>query len=164
MIKQALLPLFNWLGNSSIGHAIADSKYAFAIIEVFHLFGIILLLGSASLMALRLVGLTMREQKISDLSRQLGWFGGRLELLDADAPDAALEDAAFQFVDEWIWYDEEEAALERVRYANYGYPVRGANVKSEKLALLRAQGGAYSTLDEQARAARAAVVAQWLSK
>jgi len=92
------------------------------------------------------------------------WFGGRLELLDADAPDAALEDAAFQFVDEWIWYDEEEAALERVRYANYGYPVRGANVKSEKLALLRAQGGAYSTLDEQARAARAAVVAQWLSK
>ena len=91
------------------------------------------------------------------------WFGGRLELLDADAPDAALEDAAFQFVDEWIWYDEEEAALERVRYANYGYPVRGANVKSEKLALLRAQGGAYSTLDEQARAARAAVVAQWLN-
>jgi len=74
MIKQALLPLFNWLGNSSIGLAIADSKYAFAIIEVFHLFGIILLLGSASLMALRLVGLTMREQKISDLSRQLGWY------------------------------------------------------------------------------------------
>ena len=74
MIKQALLPLFNWLGNSSMGHAIADSKYAFAIIEVFHLFGIILLLGSASLMALRLVGLAMREQKISDLSRQLGWY------------------------------------------------------------------------------------------
>ena len=92
------------------------------------------------------------------------WFGGRLELLDAEAPDAALEDAAFRFVDAWIWYDEEEAALERVRYANYGYPVRGANVKSEKLALLRARGGAYSTLDEQGRAARAAVVAQWLSK
>jgi len=42
--------------------------------------------------------------------------------------------------------------------------VRGANVKSEKLALLRARGGAYSTLNEQGRAARAAVVAQWLSK
>jgi len=92
------------------------------------------------------------------------WFGGRLELLDADAPDAALEDAAFNFVDQWIWYDEEEAALERARYANYGYPVRGANVKSEKLALLRAHSGAFSTLDEQARAARAAVVAQWLNK
>ena len=67
------------------------------------------------------------------------WFGGRLELLDPEAPDAALEEAAFRFVDEWIWYDEEEAALERARYANYGYPVRGANLKSDKLALLRAR-------------------------
>lgn len=74
MIREALLPLFTWLGESSLGTAIADSKYAFAIIEVFHLFGIILLLGSASLMALRLVGLTMRDQKISDLSRQLRWY------------------------------------------------------------------------------------------
>jgi hypothetical protein len=90
--------------------------------------------------------------------------GERLELLDPESPDAALEEAAFRFVDEWIWYDEEEAALERARYANYGFPVRGANVKAEKLALLRAQGGSYSTLDDYARAARAAVVAQWLSK
>jgi hypothetical protein len=90
--------------------------------------------------------------------------GEELELLDPEAPDAALEETAFRFVEEWIWYDEEEAALERVRYANYGYPVRGANLKSDKLALLRARGGAYSTLDEQARAARAAVVEKWLSK
>ena len=39
------------------------------------------------------------------------WLGERLELLDPEAPDAALEEAAFRFVDEWIWYDEEEAAL-----------------------------------------------------
>src|SRR5512134_150881 len=89
---------------------------------------------------------------------------GDLSLLDPEEPDAALEDVAFRFVEEWIWYDEEEAALERARYANYGYPVRGANLKSDKLALLRARGGSYSTLDEKARAARAAIVAQWLSK
>ena len=92
------------------------------------------------------------------------FHGNTLELLDTEAPDAALEEAAFRFVDEWIWYDEEEAALERARYANYGFPVRGANVKAEKLALLRARGGSYSTLDDYARAARAAVVEQWLSK
>ena len=92
------------------------------------------------------------------------WLGDRLELLDPEAPDAALEEAAFRFVDEWIWYDEEEAALERVRYANYGFPVRGANLKSDKLALLRARGGAYSTLDDQARAARTAIVEKWLNK
>ena len=89
---------------------------------------------------------------------------GALELLSADEPDAALEDVAFRFVEEWIWYDEEEAALERVRYANYGYPVRGANLKSEKLALLRARDGTYSSLDEAAQGARAAIVAQWLKR
>src|SRR5688572_33305489 len=74
MIKEALHPLFEWLGKTALGVAIAESTYAFAIIEVFHLFGIILLLGSASLMALRLAGLTMREQKVSEVSRQLGWY------------------------------------------------------------------------------------------
>jgi hypothetical protein len=92
------------------------------------------------------------------------WFGGRLELVDPEAPDEALEDTAFRFVEDWIWYDEEDAALERARYANYGFPVRGANLKSDKLALLRARGGAYSTLDEQGRAARAAVVSGWLNQ
>jgi hypothetical protein len=89
---------------------------------------------------------------------------GALALLDPEEPDAALEDVAFRFVDEWIWYDEEEAALERARYANYGYPVRGANLKAEKLALLRANGGSYSSLDEQGRGARDAIVAQWLKR
>ena len=89
---------------------------------------------------------------------------GRLSLLSPEQPDAELEAVAFRFVEEWIWYDEEDAALERVRYANYGYPVRGANLKSEKLALLRANGGAYSSLNGEAGAAREAIVEQWLRK
>jgi len=89
---------------------------------------------------------------------------GALTLLGTEEPDEALEKVAFRFVDDWIWYDEEDAALERVRYANYGFPVRGANLKSEKLAELRKSGDAYSTLDAQGRKARAAIVAQWLSR
>ena len=38
------------------------------------LLGIILLLGGSSLMALRLMGLTMREQKISEVARQVSWY------------------------------------------------------------------------------------------
>jgi hypothetical protein len=89
---------------------------------------------------------------------------GALALLDPEQPDATLEEVAFRFVDEWIWYDEEDAALERARYANYGFPVRGANLRSEKLAKLRNGGGSYSSLDTEARRAREALVAQWLSK
>jgi hypothetical protein len=88
---------------------------------------------------------------------------GELALLDADSPDADLEEIAFRLVDEWIWFDEEDAALERARYAGYGYPVRGANLKSEKLALLRRQeGGRYSTLGSEARELREALVSEWL--
>jgi hypothetical protein len=92
---------------------------------------------------------------------------GELELVAPDAPqapDAALEDTAFGFVEEWIWYDEEEAAFERARYAGYGYPVRGANLKSEKLAQLRASGGRFTSLDAQGRAVREKLVEKWLKR
>src|SRR5437764_688796 len=71
---------------------------------------------------------------------------GALALIAPDEADGALEEIAFRLVDEWLWYDEEDAALERARYAHYGYPVRGANLKSEKIALLRRASGPYSTL------------------
>lgn len=87
-----------------------------------------------------------------------------LTLVNPEEPDAKLEEAALRFAGEWIWYDEEDAVLERARYANYGFPVRGANLKSDKLALLRANAGRYSTLDENAKAACEAIAEQWLKR
>ena len=87
-----------------------------------------------------------------------------LTLVAPEDADEELEDVAFRLVDEWIWYDEEDAPTERARYKQYGYPVRGANLKSEKLALLRRRGEAYSTLDPDAGIVRAALEAQWLNR
>ena len=97
------------------------------------------------------------------------WRNGVLTLMDPESPEATreeplLEEMAFRFVEEWIWYDEEQAPLERTRYANYGYPVRGANLRSEKLALVRRENGRFSSLDDHGKALRAALVAQWLKK
>ncbi len=89
---------------------------------------------------------------------------GALQLVEPDAADEALEDVAFRLVDEWLWYDEDEAPMERARYGQYGYLVRGANVKSEKLALLRRRTEPYSTLDPEASEVRNALVAQWLNR
>jgi hypothetical protein len=88
---------------------------------------------------------------------------GVLTLADPEGADAALEDVAFRLVDEWIWYDEEDAATERARYVQYGYPVRGANLKSEKLALLRRSGERHSTLAPAAAPVREALMTQWAS-
>ena len=93
------------------------------------------------------------------------WSGGQLELLDVEEPEAELEELAFGFVDEWIWYDEEDAALERARYADYGFPVRGANLRSDKLALLRKRGdNRYSTLDDSHKPVLEALARRWLKK
>jgi hypothetical protein len=91
---------------------------------------------------------------------------GELALIDPEDAGEPLEDLAFAFVEDWIWYDEElgeQAALERARYADYGYPVRGANLKSAKLALLRQAGErSRSSLGEAAGQARDALVERWL--
>ena len=99
----------------------------------------------------------------SDRHTDFRYRDARLELVGPDDPDEALEKVAFAFVEEWIWYDEEEAVLERARYANYGYPVLGANLRAQKLKLMRDQElRFFSTLDEQAIEARDAIVAQWV--
>ncbi len=104
----------------------------------------------------------------SDRHTYFRYGDGRLELVSPEAPDAALEEVAFAFVEEWIWYNEEEAVLERARYGSYGYPVHGANLRAEKLKLLRENGGEhggrYSTLDAAASEARGALIAQWLKR
>ena len=93
------------------------------------------------------------------------WQGGELELLDVEAPEAELEELAFGFVGEWIWYDEEDAPLERARYLDYGVPVRGANLRSDKLALLRRRGERrYSTLDDEQKAVLEALARKWRKK
>jgi hypothetical protein len=85
-----------------------------------------------------------------------------LRLLAPEDADLDFEEIALRLADEWLWYDEEEQPTERARYAQYGYPVRGANVRSEKLALLRRRSGPYSTLAAPADEVREALVAQWL--
>ncbi|MGQ0545462.1 MAG: hypothetical protein ACT4P3_09045 [Betaproteobacteria bacterium] len=99
----------------------------------------------------------------ADKQTYFRYAGGALELVEPQEADEALEEVAFGFVEEWIWYDEQEAPVERARYAAYGYPVRGANVKSDKLALLRERGLRFSTLEPAAAPARAALLERWPS-
>ena len=109
-------------------------------------------------------------------SHRDAWFTwqGALELMPTDASIeqallAELEDLAFAFADDWLWYadaPEAETALERSRYAQAGWPVRGANLKSARVAQLRGTlpGDRYGNLSQQATPVREAVRAAWLEK
>ena len=68
-----------------------------------------------------------------------------------------LDRLAQEFSREWVWFEEsppEETAVERRRYEAYGYPVRAANLRSEKLhTVLRPDHGrlAFGSFAEDAR-------------
>jgi hypothetical protein len=80
-----------------------------------------------------------------------------------DALLAALEDLAFRFAGDWLWFDEaaeQETVLERQRYANHGWPVRGANIKTERILAL-GTGRAFDGLAPEARAVLGQLRSAW---
>ncbi len=80
-----------------------------------------------------------------------------------------LDRLANGFAAEWIWFDEsppEETAVERARYAAYGFKVNPANVRSVKLKTVLAEspGGGFglAATDPEARGIAALVARHWL--
>ena len=80
----------------------------------------------------------------------------------------ALENLALDFAEEWIWFDETpqaETAVERNRYATYGYAVHAANLRSEKIIGVLAEGGdggrSYSTLPQELAWIRTLLASHW---
>lgn len=76
-----LVDAFQWADHTALAAAIRDSTWLFALIEVFHLFGITLLLGTLVAVNLRLFGLGLRELGVAELaSDALPWTMGALLL------------------------------------------------------------------------------------
>ena len=80
-----------------------------------------------------------------------------------------LDQLANGFTAEWLWFDEsppDETAVERARYAAYGFKVNAANVRSVKLKTVLAElpggGFALELADPEARAVAALVARHWL--
>jgi hypothetical protein len=72
-----LYSLCYWLGNSWMGRSIHDSSWLFPVIETVHLFGVIVLVGSTSVLDLRLMGVAFKDYKVSMLAKRfLPWVWG----------------------------------------------------------------------------------------
>lgn len=93
------------------------------------------------------------------------------------APPIAIEDAVYaeldqlarSFASDWIWFanaGQEQTAVERERYARYGYPVSAANVRAMRLHRMRAGAGGgaplvHSTLGEDELWVKDLILATW---
>jgi hypothetical protein len=75
---HGLLSFCKWLEHTGWAAAIRDSNWLFPIIETVHIFGIISLVGSTSILDLRLMGFTFRDESVSKLAKRFlpwAWFG-----------------------------------------------------------------------------------------
>jgi hypothetical protein len=73
-----------WLEQSAVGTSVRDSLWLFPIIETVHIFGIILLVAGTSILDLRLMGLTFREEPVSKLARRFlpwAWAGFLIQVI-----------------------------------------------------------------------------------
>jgi hypothetical protein len=79
-----LYTICEWLEQSGVGTSVRDSLWLFPIIETVHIFGIILLVGGTSILDLRLMGLTFREEPVSKLARRFlpwAWAGFIIQVI-----------------------------------------------------------------------------------
>jgi hypothetical protein len=74
-----LFPFFQWCEATSLGTAIRNSPWAFAVIESVHLLALSVIGGAVLVVDLRLLGLGLRRQSIADVARDaFPWLVGSL--------------------------------------------------------------------------------------
>ena len=64
-----LLPFFQWCEATWLGQLVRDSVWLFPVIEAVHLLGLCLLGGAVLIVDLRLLGVGLRNQPISEIAR-----------------------------------------------------------------------------------------------
>ena len=66
-----LLHIAQWLDTTTIGNIIKESTLIFPIVEVVHLFGLTLLLGTMTITDLRMLGIGMSRQSVATVATQM---------------------------------------------------------------------------------------------
>jgi hypothetical protein len=77
-----LLPYFEWVEATTIGHTIRQSLWLFPVIEAVHLLGLSVLGGAVLIVDLRMLGAGLRNHAISQVARDARpWFVGALVIM-----------------------------------------------------------------------------------
>jgi hypothetical protein len=66
-----LFRLFVWYGETPIAHFMNSSEWMFPIVEVIHMIGIVLLVGTTVILDLRLMGLRLKSMPVWELASDL---------------------------------------------------------------------------------------------
>jgi len=98
------MDFLNWLGETPLSLAIAESEWLFPAIEVVHVFAISLVFGTIAIIDLRLLGVASANRRYSEMARELlpwtwsAWVVAAMfgSLLIVSRPTAYFENADFR--------------------------------------------------------------------
>ncbi len=89
-----LLPAFEWLQHTYLGETIRHSSALIALLEIVHLIGMALLLGTILMVDLSLLGLGIGRHPVARIARDLSnWTIGGLAVMLASGPLILLSEA-----------------------------------------------------------------------
>jgi len=107
-----LFPFFQWCEASTVGNAIRQSLWAFAVIESVHLLGLAAIGGAVLVVDLRMLGLGLRRQPIADLARSAHpWFVGSLAVMLVTGVGLFLSEAVKCYYSTPFWVKISSLAL-----------------------------------------------------
>ncbi len=97
--------LCNRLQHTSVGVTVSESLWLFPLVETIHIWGIILLVGTTGVLDLRLLGLILTNQRVSEMHHRLikwTWTGFAVmfitgSLMFASEATKMFENGAFRF-------------------------------------------------------------------
>ena len=81
---HALFEFCHWLERTSVGSWVHNSVWAFPVIETVHIFGIIALVASTSILDLRMLGFSFTNNPVSRLARKClpwAWAGFGIQVV-----------------------------------------------------------------------------------
>jgi hypothetical protein len=99
-----LEPFFRWCESTVVGRAVAESVWAFPIIEAVHLIGLCVLGGALLVVDLRLLGLGLTSQAVARLARNARpWLVGSVVLMAATGVPLFLSEAIKAYYNTAFW-------------------------------------------------------------
>ena len=99
-----LLPFFEWCESTVIASTIQNSLWLFPVIEAVHLLGLCLLGGSILLVDLRLMGVGLTRQTISEHNTQVRpWLIGAVTVMIVTGVSLFLSEAIKCYYNQAFW-------------------------------------------------------------
>jgi hypothetical protein len=127
---MSLFEICKWISDSSIGTQIRESTYVFPIIEGLHVLGLAVSVGTIAIVDLRLIGITMKKEKVTDVIEQL--------------QPLTLTGFALMFISGILLFWSEAARL----YPSYSYRIKFIFIALLGVNALLFHSGIYQSVDK----------------